>query len=120
MEHVGYDQGTIHGSVHTEAYNHRAGTQKSKQIKIPDADSAFHIYAIEWSADKIDFFVDSVKYFTFVNDKTGDYKTWPFDKEFHLLLNVAVGGDWPGDPTPETIFPKEMVVDYVRVYEKKE
>lgn len=120
MEHVGWDQGNIHGSVHTEAYNHKVGTQKSKQIKIPSANSAFHIYAIEWSEDKIDFFVDTSKYFTFVNDKAGDYKTWPFDKEFHLLLNVAVGGDWPGDPSPETIFPKEMVVEYVRVYKKQE
>lgn len=119
MEHVNSGS-EIHGSVHTEAYNHRIGTQKTGQISIPDADDNFHVYAIEWSEDKIDFMVDGQVYFTFNNDKKGDYKTWPFDKRFHLLLNVAVGGDWPGNPTPQTLFPKEMVVDYVRVYNKDE
>ncbi|WKZ70846.1 MAG: glycoside hydrolase family 16 protein [Melioribacteraceae bacterium] len=119
MEHVNSGS-EIHGSVHTEAYNHRIGTQKTGQITIPDADDNFHVYAIEWSEDKIDFMVDGQVYFTFNNDKKGDYKTWPFDKRFHLLLNVAVGGDWPGNPTPQTLFPKEMVVDYVRVYNKDE
>lgn len=117
MEHVNSGS-EIHGSVHTEAYNHRIGTQKTGQISVPDADDNFHVYAIEWSEDKIDFIVDETKYFSFSNDKKGDYKTWPFDKRFHILLNVAVGGDWPGNPTPQTLFPKEMVIDYVRVYKK--
>lgn len=118
MEHVGYDPGTIHGSIHTEAYNHRIGTQKTAQTTVPDANDNFHVYVVEWTEDKIDIFVDTVKYFTFPNDHQGDYKTWPFDKEFHLILNVAVGGDWPGAPSPQTTFPKEMTVDYVRVYKK--
>ncbi|MCB9206431.1 MAG: glycoside hydrolase family 16 protein [Ignavibacteriales bacterium] len=118
MEHVGYDPGRIHGSIHTEAYNHRIGTQKSGTKVIPDANTEFHIYSIEWSEEKIVFLIDGEIYFTFENDKQGKYETWPFDKRFHLLLNVAVGGDWPGNPTTQTIFPKEMVVDYVRVYEK--
>ncbi|MCB9219645.1 MAG: glycoside hydrolase family 16 protein [Ignavibacteriales bacterium] len=118
MEHVGYDPGRIHGSIHTEAYNHRIGTQKSGTKVIPDANTEFHIYSIEWTEEKIIFLIDGEIYFTFGNDKQGKYETWPFDKRFHLLLNVAVGGDWPGNPTTQTIFPKEMVVDYVRVYEK--
>jgi len=118
MEHVGFDLGKIHGSVHTEAYNHKIGTQKSGQTLIPNANSEYHVYAIEWSEDKIDFFVDKTKYFSFANDNKGDYKTWPFNKKFHLLLNVAVGGDWPGNPTTNTIFPKVMQIDYVRVYER--
>jgi beta-glucanase (GH16 family) len=120
MEHVGYDPGNIHGTVHTEAYNHKKGTQKGGQIMVPDANEAFHVYTIEWTKDKIDFYVDDEKYFSFSNDGEDDPATWPFDKRFHLLLNVAVGGDWPGDPTPETEFPKSMVVDYVRVFQKAE
>ncbi len=119
MEHIN-NQDEIHGSVHTEAYNHKIGTQKSGQISNPDADENFHIYSIVWTEDKIDFLVDNNIYYTFSNDKEGDYKTWPFDKRFHLILNVAVGGDWPGNPTTDTKFPKEMIVDYVRVYQEKE
>lgn len=120
MEHVGYDPGKIHGTVHTEAYNHKKGTQKGGQIMVPDANAAFHVYEIDWTSEKIDFFVDGEKYFTFSNDGKGDHTTWPFDKRFHLLLNVAVGGDWPGDPTSETQFPKRMAVDYVRIFQKSE
>jgi len=120
MEHVGFDPGKIHGSVHTAAYNHKIGTQKSGQIMTPDANSEFHVYSIVWTEDKIDFFVDDNKYFSFANDKKGDPATWPFDKRFHLLLNVAVGGDWPGNPTTQTVFPKEMIIDYVRVYKPSE
>ncbi len=119
MEHVNLDN-EIHGTVHTEAYNHRKGTQKGGQIEVPDANEKFHVYSIVWTDDQIDFLVDDNKYFSFENDKQGDYRTWPFDKRFHLILNVAVGGDWPGNPTPETKFPKEMVIDYVRVYQETE
>ncbi len=119
MEHVNLEN-QIHGSVHTEAYNHRIGTQKSGQVNVPDADENFHIYSIIWTKDKIDFLVDNNQYFSFANDGEGNYKTWPFDKRFHIILNVAVGGDWPGNPTPETLFPKEMVIDYVRVYQATE
>ncbi len=65
---------------------------------------------------RIDFFIDDTKYFTFANDNNNDYKTWPFNQRFHLLINVAVGGDWPGAPDNTTVFPQEMNIDYVRVY----
>jgi len=117
MEHVGHDEGRVHGSVHTESYNHKKNTQKSG-IKMIDDANIFHLYSIEWSKDKIDFFLDDIKYFTFLNDGKKDFKTWPFNKRFHLLINVAVGGDWPGKPDSTTVFPQEMHVDYVRVYKK--
>lgn len=119
MEHVGYDPGKIHGSVHTEAYYHKIGTQKTAQTVVPDANQNFPTYSLEWDENIIQVLVDNVVYFTFENDQQGDYRTWPFDKRFHLILNVAVGGDWPGNPTTNTIFPKDMVVDFVRVYQKK-
>ena len=118
MEHVGYDLGVVHGSVHTEAYNHKINTQRSSARKIANVDTEFHVYSIIWNKDKISFFIDDVQYFLFENDQQGNYKTWPFDQRFHLLINIAVGGDWPGNPDNSTNFPRKMLVDYVRVYEK--
>ncbi len=117
MEYVGYDPGVVHGSIHTEAYNHVIGTQVTSTINVPTAETAYHLYAVEWGPEKIDIYVDNTKYFTFANEHT-DYTTWPFDKAFHLLLNIAVGGNWGGaqgvDPN---IWPQKMLVDYVRVYQ---
>lgn len=119
MEHVGYDPGKVHGTVHTESFNHSIGTQVGKSTMVPDFSTAFHTYTMEWTADKIDLYVDDLKYFTFTNDKTGNYKTWPFDKRFHLLLNIAIGGNWGGaqgiDPN---LTQATMEIEYVRLYSK--
>jgi len=118
MEYVGYDPGVVHGTIHTEAYNHTLGTQKGSSINVSDAESAFHVYSITWTPDDMKFYVDDTKYFSFFAQ--GDYKTWPFDKRFHLLLNIAVGGNWGGaQGVDETIFPVQMEVDYVRIYQDK-
>lgn len=118
MEHVGYDHGNIHASVHTKSYNHRIGTQKTATIRYNDCTVKFHVYAIEWDSTKMDFFVDSVKYLTFKNEGTG-YAAWPFDKAFHFILNIAVGGDWGGvQGVDTTIFPQKMIIDYARMYKK--
>ena len=119
MEHVGYDQNKIHGSIHTESYNHKIGTQKSGQIVIPTASTKFHLYSIEWSTEKIDFYVDDQKYFSFANENKSASE-WPFDKRFHLIMNIAFGGDWGGaQGIDNSIFPVKMEVEYVRVYEKR-
>ncbi len=116
MEHVGYDQGNVHGTVHTEAYNHSIGTQVGDQLYIGDCSDEFHVYRIEWTPDIIDFYIDENKYFTFLNSG-GDYTKWPFDKRFHLLMNIAVGGSWGGvQGVDDSIFPQKMEIDYVRVY----
>jgi beta-glucanase (GH16 family) len=116
MEHVGYDPGTIHASVHTETYNHSIGTQRTAQIQIPDFNTAYHVYALEWTPTQIKMFVDGVHYFTFANEGTG-YREWPFDKPFHVILNIAVGGSWGGlHGVSKTGWPQRMTVDYVRVY----
>jgi beta-glucanase (GH16 family) len=118
MEHVGYEQGLVYGTVHTGAYNHVKETQVGSNIQVPDCSVNFHIYAIEWSESGIDFFVDEQKYFTFENDHKGDPSTWPFDKHFHIILNIAVGGNWGGkhgvDPSMQEAV---MEIDYVRVYD---
>jgi len=119
MEHVGFDEGVVHGTVHTEAYNHGKKTQKGQQTPVPDAAQAFHLYAIEWTPDKIDFFVDDRKYYTVEKSVLGStVAEWPFDQPFYLILNVAVGGNWGGQKgVDETIWPRRMEVDYVRVYQ---
>ena len=120
MEHVGYDQNVIHGTVHTESFNHTKNTQVGNQITIPTASIDYHIYAIEWMEDRIDFYVDDNKYFTFENqNKT--YNEWPFDKRFHLIMNIAIGGMWGGvQGVDNSVFPVQMDIEYVRVYKKVE
>lgn len=118
MEHVGYDQGIIHATVHTDALNHTKGTQVGKTIPVNDCSTQFHVYAVEWYPDRIDAFVDNVKYFTFINRKEG-YTTWPFDKRFHLILNTAFGGSWGGaEGIDSTLESALFYVDYVRVYKQ--
>jgi beta-glucanase (GH16 family) len=119
MENVGYDPYVIVASAHTQSYNHVQGTQKNATLNISDCYTQFHNYILEWEANEYRVYVDEKLYFTFKNEGTG-YKVWPFDKRFHLLLNVAVGGNWGGQKgIDDTIFPRSMVVDYVRVYQKK-
>ncbi|NLR90333.1 family 16 glycosylhydrolase [Flammeovirga agarivorans] len=117
MEHVGYEENVVHGTVHTEAYNHSSNTQKGQKVTISDATTAFHDYTLEWTEDNITVGYDDQTYFTF--PKRGTYKEWPFDKRFHLLLNIAMGGNWggAGGPTDDTALPATMEVEYVRVYQ---
>lgn len=119
MEHVGFDPGKVHGTVHTEAFNHSIGTQKGGFKMVENFQSEYHIYAIDWTEEKIDFYIDGEKYFSFANTG-GDYKEWPFNQPFHMILNIAVGGNWGGQKgVDENIWPQKMEVDYVRVYDRK-
>ncbi|MFC4263605.1 family 16 glycosylhydrolase [Ferruginibacter yonginensis] len=116
MEHVGFDPNKIHASVHTSAYNHLRGTQKTASKVIPTATDDFHKYRIDWTPYAVRGYIDDVQYFEFVNGNTG-FTTWPFNKRFFLILNVAVGGDWGGaQGIDNTAFPTSMVVDYVKVF----
>ena len=81
MEHVGYDQGTLWGTIHTQSFNHMKGTEKNKAIQVADISDEFHLYAIEWREDRIDWFLDDVKYHSFVNSGKGT-NDWPFDQSF--------------------------------------
>lgn len=118
MEHVGYDPDSIFTTVHTGAFNHNRNTQIGQATYVPDCEDDFFVYAIEWEEDRIDFFMDDNLVFTFNNSGQGSDE-WPFDKRFHLILNVAVGGNWGGvHGVDDAIFPASMLVDYVRVYMK--
>ena len=116
MENVGYEPDTIHANAHTKSYNHRLGTQKGDRIEVTAPYEEFHVYAVEWFEDRMEFFVDGEMYFTFENEGKG-METWPFDHNHFLILNAAVGGSWGGSKgIDDGIFPQRMDVDYVRVY----
>ncbi len=119
MEHVGHNQGYIHGSIHCKKYYHVIGTQKTDTIYVPDCSDTFHVYSMEWNKDSVKVAIDDKVYFRFANEHSG-YDAWPFDNKMYLLLNIAVGGAWGGQKgVDETIFPRRMEIDYVRVYRKK-
>jgi len=118
MEHVGYEPEKLYGTVHTQAFNHGIGTQVGDELKVPNMESEFHVYGIEWTENKIDFYCDNEIYFTF-NKQSELSAEWPFNQPFHILLNLAVGGNWGGaHGIDEQIWPQQLLVDYVRVYQK--
>jgi beta-glucanase (GH16 family) len=119
MENVGFEPDSIFCSIHTQSFNHVIGTQKTRGIKIINPYTSFHLYSIKWSQQKIDFLLDGKVVFSYFNSGNG-YKEWPFDKRFHLILNIAVGGNWGGmHGVDDRIFPAKMLVDYVRIYRRE-
>lgn len=119
MEEVGYHPEYVSSSVHCKAYNHVLGTQKTAERWTSTAESDFHIYALEWTANNIKTYIDGVLLFTFDNDKLGNKDTWPFNVPFYLKLNLAWGGNWGGaQGVDETKLPAVYQIDYVRVYQK--
>ncbi len=118
IEHVGFDQDRVHGNIHTKAFNHTIKTNKGNNIVVPGVSDGFHIYACEWTPDAISIEIDGNKYFTFPKQINYGWAEWPFDKKFHMILNIAVGGGWGGQKgIDDSIFPQRMEVDYVRVYQ---
>jgi beta-glucanase (GH16 family) len=120
MEHP-TNQDRIFGTCHTWQYSYFTGSGKPAggSLQIGDSETAFHVYAADWTPDRIDFYVDDQKYFTFDNGHTG-FEVWPFDQPFYILLAMGVGGGWVGNPDATTVFPGVLEVDYVRVYQKME
>lgn len=118
MEHVGYQMNHVHGTMHTKAYYWKNHEQRKGRVLLDDVAEAFHVYALEWTPERIDVFVDDTLYFTYVNEHES-WEQWPFDHPFHVILNVAVGGHWgrAGGPIDDRIFPQKMLVDYVRIYQ---
>lgn len=121
MEHVGHDPGVVHGTVHTSRYNHTRGTERGGRKRVADACGAFHRYQVLWTPEGINFGVDDVGYYAFRNDGRGDPATWPFDKPFYAILNLAVGGDWGGaEGVDRRAFPQALEVDYIRVFQTED
>jgi beta-glucanase (GH16 family) len=110
MEYIGREGDVVHGSTHG------VGTDHSSSVSRGGLSDGFHTYAANWQPNSIDFLIDDQVYYTVQRSWGGD---WPFaDHNFFIILNLAVGGNWPGNPDGSTQFPQEFVIDYVRVYEQ--
>ncbi|MGN6603837.1 MAG: family 16 glycosylhydrolase [Ginsengibacter sp.] len=116
MELLGNQPNKVYGTMHWgQAGQGSTHIGDSYVLSNGDFSDKFHVFSIVWDATKIEWYVDNVKFFTgYKSDVSGNY---PFDKSFFFLLNVAVGGNWPGAPDNSTILPQRMIVDYVRVYQ---
>ena len=119
MENIGREPSIVHGTIHGPQGGSGYGVGSGIELpsKAPLADD-YHVYAIEWDATTIAFYLDDVK---FASPKPSDVPSggkWVFDHTFYLLVNLAVGGSWPGDPDGTTSLPQELRVDWVRAYTK--
>ena len=120
MEEVGNHPDYTSSSIHCYSYNHTKGTQKTAERLTAGAESDFHVYALEWTENYIQTYVDGNPLLHFDNDGAGNKQTWPFAKEFYVILNLAWGGTWGGaGGIDESALPVTMEVDYVRVFHKK-
>lgn len=117
MEQRGQQPSVTHGSVHGPGYSGGNAVTKPYGLTSGRFDTDYHIYAVEWGEDYIDYFVDNFLYQRVTPEKvTGE---WVYNTPFYILLNVAVGGNFVGFPTASTPFPQSMYVDYVKVYKQK-
>lgn len=117
MENVGFEPLKIHSSLHGPGYSGDNPLTGAYTLPKPGRFSDdFHVFAVEWEPSVIRFYVDDVLYETQTPDNIPSTKHWAFDHPFFILLNVAVGGNWPGSPDRTSTFPVSMLVDYVRVY----
>ncbi len=117
MEHVGYDPNIVHGTVHTKDYVWVTWSQRKGSIKLDNVHENFYRYGLEWTPDSLTTTVNDVPYFTYYRD-SDDWASWPFNHPFHVILNLAIGGDWgrAGGPIDNSAFPLRLEIDYVRAY----
>lgn len=118
MEAVGYRPDTTFSNIHCTAVGY------GDLLPVPNYGSTYHVYATDWTADSLKFYVDDKLIVSYANAHLADamaaYNQWPFEHEFFMILNVAVGGAWGGiQGIDNTVFPQSMSVDWVRVYQKK-
>jgi beta-glucanase (GH16 family) len=117
MEQLGHEPGRTHGTLHGPGY---AGDQgPSAATELPNGRSlsdAFHVFAIDWAPGKIEWSLDGAVFFRRTPAQLPAGARWVFDAPAFLLLNLAIGGTWPGSPDAATTFPQTLLVDYVRVY----
>jgi len=120
VEQVGFEPEIVHASVHSKAAYFKNGNQRTDQVEIADAADVYHRYAVEWLEDSMEFFVDDESFFRVENNGEG-WEWWPFDQEFYVILNLAVGGSWGGrEGIDLDALPQRMLVDYVRISEYSE
>lgn len=118
MEHVGYAPRNIHFAAHSERYNHMRGVQKNFVYEAPEAVGTFHTYALKWTPSKLTWLYDGQECHSLEREEKADWTSWPFDSDFYLILNLAVGGGWGGQEGVDTgALPQRYEIDYVRVFQ---
>ena len=118
MENIGREPSTVHGTIHGPGYSGNKGIGAPFVLPGIRFAEQYHEFAVEWEPKVIRFYVDQHLYATRTPEERPKGTAWVFNQPFFLILNVAVGGDWPGNPDPSTTFPQRMLVDYVRVYRR--
>jgi beta-glucanase (GH16 family) len=113
MENVGKEPRTIHGTVHGPGNYVYSGTYDVPHGRVADD---FHVYGLQWDPGHLYFFIDGINYYTLERSTLTDQNQWVFDHPFHIVLNVPVGGTWPGRPNSTTVFPQRMYISYLRLY----
>jgi beta-glucanase (GH16 family) len=119
MENIGREPSTVHGTIHGPGYSGEHGIGAS--FSLPSGGrfrDDFHVYAVEWEPEAIRWFVDGAQYHSVTPASLPARARWVYDHPFYLLSNLAVGGEWPGNPDGSSRFPQTMLVDYVRVYQR--
>jgi beta-glucanase (GH16 family) len=119
MENIGKEPDKVHGTIHGPGYSGENGLGGSYTLPSGKFGDDFHIFAVEWEPSAVRFYVDGNLYETRTPADLPAGKTWVYDHPFFILLNLAVGGGWPGNPDRTTVFPQQMLVDYVKVYGRK-
>ncbi|HET7107611.1 MAG TPA: glycoside hydrolase family 16 protein [Candidatus Acidoferrum sp.] len=119
MENIGREPAKVYGTIHGPGYSGDKSLGALYAFPSGNAADDFHVFAVEWEPNEIRFYVDGHLYETRTPADLPAGARWAFDHPFFLILNVAVGGGWPGNPDASTKFPQQMLVDYVRVYSRK-
>ena len=114
MEHINTED-TIYGTVHSQEYNHMTNTQIGGNTTVENLDSAFHTFGLEWNSESLVWFIDDSVYHR-VNKKDYFEKDWPFDNNYFLIINQAIGGFWPGDPE-KNFKTVEYIIDWIKIYQ---
>lgn len=116
LEFIGREPDQIYATVHAPGYSGGNGVTTNFDVSADSLKNDFHIYAIEWEENEIRWYFDDQEFFKLTPADVPD--AWIFNHEFFIIMNVAVGGRWPGYPDETTVFPQQMLVDYVRVYQR--
>lgn len=119
MEHYGCDPGDVHATVHNNVFNWNGGTPPTSYSLYTTATSDFHVYEVEWTENELKFFVDDIFIGSYSNANTG-WAQWPYNQEFYIILNLAIGSHFMPCQTEDNAFPQRYEIDYVRVYQLSE
>nr|WP_314834730.1 glycoside hydrolase family 16 protein [uncultured Flavobacterium sp.] len=114
LEYIGREPHMVFTTLHTQ--DSHGNTINTKKTSFPNIEEGFHVFALDWNKDKMDFFVDDILVYTFQPEIKNE-NTWPFDKPFYFILNVAIGGNFGGPAVNDKVFPQDFIVDYIRVYQ---